>query len=644
MNKEDATSRREPSSERNVGDPDALARRITFRLTLLLTAFALATVALAGLLVIGVWYSIWGTDEVELDIAFLTVLILGLPLKSLLSAWIGDPTPKGGVLCDRDQAPGLWQELDLLFGDLRGGMPSRVRVTLEPSAYVQRQRVGWGVLGTRTELCVGLPLLAGLNREQIRCILAHELYHLVHLKDRRAHAVVSALRLSAAVEQLAADDSWIARWILRPIFHWQGERLVEDVTLLSRVQEYQADAFAASYSSPQVLADTLLKRSLFGYRLGDSFWETIFRDALRLGDRLQVAAAVFRTATVIGSMEDELAHLRIEIRRDELPDDTRPSFSNRIVRLGVHPEGFGEDHLHALLETPSSACWKLLVDTAEHEAILDELTIDYLGIVEKDAEAMRKGRDEVADAMRERGQPLSAGDYWEAALLMAVVEGDDAAVPLVNRVLDLEPRHGSARLFMASRRLKEDPIAGEVVMWELAREDLTVCAEAVEILQEHGERLGDRDLLRKLAAFRDELAANEKKLLRERERITRSDPIEPIAVSDEVLAALRRDCRKIKSLKTLRLAQKTNLEFFPETPAVLAGIETRGLVLEPEMLKQQLTDLCSQHIHGTVHVSLLQSSVKHDQRHRLKKLEGRLVYSRKLHLNPDSSFKEFPKK
>src|SRR5262249_32090144 len=104
-------------------------------------------------------------------------------LKNLL---IKIPETDGGVV-DRAQAPGPFSMLDELGARLNCKPFYRVQLTFKQNAGVA-QIPRLGVLGwSRSYLLLGLPLLDGCSREEIRAVLAHEFAHLSRNHGRFFH-------------------------------------------------------------------------------------------------------------------------------------------------------------------------------------------------------------------------------------------------------------------------------------------------------------------------------------------------------------------------------------------------------------------------------------------------------------------------
>ena len=123
------------------------------------------------------------------------------------------------------------------------------------AAVVQQPRFaffGWH----RTYLMLGAPLMMGLDAAQFRAVLAHEIGHLSAAHGKLA-AWVYRLRITWN-QMLGVFQDGPAGKRISKLFEWYLERFNAYTFVLSRLQEVEADRFAARLAGSRALADALV--------------------------------------------------------------------------------------------------------------------------------------------------------------------------------------------------------------------------------------------------------------------------------------------------------------------------------------------------------------------------------------------------
>ena len=137
------------------------------------------------------------------------------------------------------------------------------------AAVVQVPRLG--VFGWyKTYLLLGLPLMDAMEPDEFKAVVAHEFAHLSN-QDSRLGSWLYRLRSSWERVMDSLSEQGAPRPLLAFI-NWFWPRFNASAFVLSRSQEYQADAFAALVTSPQASARGLqrlaveTRRALVGGR------------------------------------------------------------------------------------------------------------------------------------------------------------------------------------------------------------------------------------------------------------------------------------------------------------------------------------------------------------------------------------------
>lgn len=179
------------------------------------------------------------------------------------SLWVKLPAPEG-IALDLASAPALARRLEEIRAALRAPKPNDVLLTMDFNAAVF-QRPRFGVFGwPKTYLQLGVPLLYALDAEQFDAVLAHEFAHL-----SRAHPKTGlwVFRVSRTWQQLLNQlhqSGSKAGWLFKRFFHWYVPRLEARGFVMSRRDEYEADAEAAQIAGADAMGSALLARIVRG--------------------------------------------------------------------------------------------------------------------------------------------------------------------------------------------------------------------------------------------------------------------------------------------------------------------------------------------------------------------------------------------
>jgi Zn-dependent protease with chaperone function len=287
-------------------------------------------------------------------------IMVGIGALSLVFAvaralWTPYPPPQGRRVT-RDQAPQLFKLLDKVRQRTGGPRFDEVLVDGDLNAcVVQRPRLG--LLGWyRNTLVLGLPLLFLLSSRQLASVVAHEYGHL-----SGAHGKLSAwvyrtrrgwLRLAELREGSSQGNS-VVDMVLALFFNHFFPRFNARAFVLSRQQEYEADAVAHAVAGQQHSSDALMALQLGARYLDEIFWPAVFSRA-RSGGELRETPFREMRATLAQCLTHGRASAWLQQAYKALPSstDTHPSLRQRLDFAkckAVLPPGHAEKAAISLL-------------------------------------------------------------------------------------------------------------------------------------------------------------------------------------------------------------------------------------------------------------------------------------------------------
>jgi Zn-dependent protease with chaperone function len=494
-------------------------------------------------------------------------------LRALLVR-VPDPT---GRAVTRSEVPELFAVLEELRAALQS--PPFDRVLIEPvcnAAVVQVPRLGffgW----SRNYLLLGLPLLDGLSPGEMRAVLAHEFTHLSRKHGRLTHWLY---RLRCSWERIFEQFSTRPQrheFSLRPLVlkfvNWFWPRFNAQAFVLSRAQEYEADAQSARLAGQENAASALMRLSILSHHLEDELWPAIFQLANEQPEPPDNVFQRLRDGLRAGPPAVQAAKwLEEGLQTTSTNSNTHPCLTERLRALAVL---LPRDALQS--PPPSSAADTLLGASA------DQIRADVQKLWARQIAEHWRGRHARAGALRHRLNSLEqtapareadADRLWDKAVALLDLEGGKAAMPVLQQVVALRPDHAPAR-FHLGRLLLEDKSAEGVAQLQRAMElDEQCVPQACALLHNHYQLLGETAQLRELDARMDRydkaLAASHA----ERREVSAKDKFIAHGLADTELQKLRDVLAGESNVTRADLARK-ELTHFPAQRLFVLCVHTR---------------------------------------------------------------------
>lgn len=242
------------------------------------------------------------------------------------------------------QEPGLFKFVEQVASCVGAPQPRVVQVNCDPNAHAAFRRGWWSMFGDDLVLCIGMPLVAGLNMRQLAGVLAHELGHFSQRAGMRLTFIIQAIGAWFArivyerdawdekLVQLANSESY---WILQLSFQfarlcvWLSRRILWLFMVASRViscfmlrqMEFNADLHQARLA-------------------GGGAFETTSRRIVDLGSAAGYVESTLRESAAAGRLADDLPR-QIAALADHIPPHVgahlEQSFQQRTGILDTHP-------------------------------------------------------------------------------------------------------------------------------------------------------------------------------------------------------------------------------------------------------------------------------------------------------------------
>lgn len=313
-----------------------LRRQLTFRAAgglvfLLALAQMGVVVAVALVTVLTPWTA--GPAEAA-SILIGAAISAGLSLKALYWLWAPQPQP-GGIAVPDELAPRFRRRIDRLSRRLRTPCIDQIVVTPDMNAALVCRPEN-GLFGRmRTFLLIGLPLIESLTPAQLAAVLVHELAHL-HAQRRGLAAWAAHLRAWwLRVEDRIDGDPTPGGAVAQRLLARTMRRDIEDHLRLSRLDEFEADAWAAWHIGGRRLAGALVEVELKGRFVTENYWSKVMEQSRH---RRRPSFRPYRDLQLgmqAGFVRDE-ALAEMNLQDDGDPDVyTHPTLHERLGSLRV---------------------------------------------------------------------------------------------------------------------------------------------------------------------------------------------------------------------------------------------------------------------------------------------------------------------
>lgn len=346
--------------------------------------------------------------------------------------------PSTGIPLTAATAPDLFRLLEKIRRKLNAPKLTQVILNQEFNAGIQ-QIPRWGLFGGyRHYLILGLPLLQALPPAEFMAILAHEYAHITHgdgkfdgwiYRQRHTFAV-----LIAHAETPRHEDLWNGSLFFLLNFFAPYYNAITFV--LSRQQEYEADALAARFVGKQAVKDALIRIHLLARWLDECFWPKLYAQAEQRSEPAFFPHQALPTALKAGQCDWQNPRwLKVALDEDSDLLDTHPCLRERLEALS-RKHGRRQDFQTPEL-VPVSAAEQYLGATASK--LGQELDANWWEAVASDwqqhSRDRQRGRARMYELDKLDPRKMQVHEVQEYAVLLMRDEQLDKAKQLLETLL-----------------------------------------------------------------------------------------------------------------------------------------------------------------------------------------------------------------
>lgn len=572
--------------------PLALRSRIVILLALGYLGF-FTVIALVLILAIGLGIGAAAADQAPsvLLVGMIAVLLTFGLCQAIVFLWVPLNPPEGRELL-RSEVPELFCLLDRLQADLKTIPFHHVRINADFNCSIQTIPT-LGVFGWhRCYLCLGLPMLQVLSREQFEAVLAHEAAHCSSRHDRFGMWIYR-LRMSwsRVFDKLHTSQPGTIisffRWMFLKFVDWYWPRFNAYAFVLSRANEYEADRVAVEWVNALPAAEALFRTECFGVRLNDQFWTDLTESAKKEptvpDDIVDRMVSILNTEIAVAISSRYLTQATQKLTSNI---DTHPSLADRLKALGFEVDQF----LRSGFPRPPAICAADVLLGPAMRLIAHDVNADWqkgntlrwqnvfhqARRLERQYDSRNDGPQVDQDAGTKLIDPAAVEKLWEKAKAICDLQSVSAAELLLRNILDHMPDHLLANMTLGSHLIERHEVEGEQrLLRVLENEDNELVFPACQRLLTYYQQVGQPDKVRDMLSHLSRLETAQTEAAKERSMVTATDRFVSHGLIDSELDHLKRKLRAIPQLQAAWLVRK-QVKHFPNRPLFVLVVRTRS--------------------------------------------------------------------
>lgn len=479
------------------------------------------------------------------------------------SLWVRMGRPEGHQLKRKDH-PELFRVIDELAQDLdtRSIHAVIINTNLDTSV-VQHPR--FGILGIqRNVLILGILSLLVLSPEQMRAVLARELY--VLSKRDRFSGWIYHMR---ARWQIVMEKSGFLNRSMRRFVDWYAPRFSDYAFPSVRNSRYQGDAVAAKLTSPDIVASALLMQ-MHASCCDNEYWDELLKKSdfqPRPPENLYSGLMDFFQQSFHHQEFSECMKTILEIEMNY--EHPFPSLKDRLEALNIVP-------------SPPEMCAQNAAELwlgDHYNELLKKLDADMLQTIEEywvhSYDYAQEARAFLKEMQAQAVEDISDEDLWDYANLTQKFGVTNHALPLYEAVIQREPRAYGAYYNAAEILLDNDDDNALVYLRE-AFESPDLIEEAAKLGAAFLRNKGDEAGAEQWQNDADVRNERHKVVMAERVSVSIDDTyIPPVGVKPQLLEKLKADLSTIDMVGKAWLALK-QVEHCPEKPVLVVAFHPKG--------------------------------------------------------------------
>lgn len=496
--------------------------------------------------------------------------------------------PPQGYTLLREEVPKLFGMIDGLTAQLKSPCVHQVLLTDEFNASI----VQVPKLGRATNyLVVGLPLMKALSPDQFKAVLAHEISHLSGNHGRFSSWVYRVRQTWITVLENVDDPARGGGFVFWRFLRWYAPFFSAYSFVLARSNEYVADRCAADLVGSRALADALVATRIKASFVHNHFWPGILNKAIcEAAPPRAPHAAMFHALPSAQFGHDAERWFEEALAERTSFADTHPSLASRLSALGFRSaQPAGDTSMPPAPPLPMPGP----LTTTAADIYLGMLADHFMHHIDADwheqiAESWQVRHEEARKAQtllnqmkrKSEREGLTLDEMWFLFQLISEYRGDEAGVPILEKILKGVPDEARANYALGQILLKKDNPRG-IALLECAMSkepDCTIPASdaAYFFLKRTGKFDDAVGFRRRADEYRDLL----QHARQERLSISSRDRYLSHGLSSAELSPLKAQLAEYPGVLEAFVVRK-HCAYLPEKPFYILGVLPRRTIFNP---------------------------------------------------------------
>jgi Zn-dependent protease with chaperone function len=505
---------------------------------------------------------------------FLIIAAGGLLWAVVRGLWVKLDAPEGQCIT-REQAPKLFALLDELRTALKSKSFHHVLWVNDYNAAVfQLPRLG--VFGWhRNYLLLGLPLMQSLTPDEFKAVLAHEFAHSSGGHGRFGNWLYRIRRSWDQIFEQIARQRTRGGIVLTKFIQWFWPIFNAHAFVLARANEYEADACSVRLAGADAASSALMRLPIGNSLLDEKFWPQVLARVTK--DKEPPTGIFLQMRKLMSSSpasEDAARWIRQAFLAETNSADTHPCLKDRLRAMDRLPAGVERGEFPVPPSPPQTTAADFFLG-GYAEVAAQQLSEGWNNFVAENwttrHQQMQKLAAELAAPERPSDAPPKAEDLWTKALKLIELEGDEAALPVIEQILLLDPKHVAANFVRGRHYLAKDDRRGIECIENAVAGDSSLTGDACELLYAHYARTGQRDKLRAMEERGERFSEESRLAQEERANVCAADTFVAHKLSPEQIATLCNVFAAESEIGSAAVARK-QVRHFPDSPCFVIGL------------------------------------------------------------------------
>jgi Zn-dependent protease with chaperone function len=531
------------------------------------------------------------------------IFLLAIAFMLVRSLWVSIPPPTELALCRQD-VPKLFSLVDEISSQLKAPRFHHILLTEDFNAWVfQRPRLG--LFGWyQNYLIVGLPLMLALPPEQFRAVLAHELGHLSGNHSRFSAWIyrqrIAWDRIAQGLGQGGNESTW---FIFKGFFQWYIPFFDAYSFVLARLNEYEADRCAVEIAGVDNVAKMLMNAEVKDRFIEDIFWTSIYQQVQTEVEPPKTSYTAMQTALTQGiPLQAASKYLAQSLAQTTSNADTHPCLTDRLKALGFNANV--QEELSVSEPIRTNAAQEYLGDSLEK--LRDYCSQNWRDIRltpwrQKHAEVQQSETTLKNLNTKVQKQQLTLEEATTRALLTFELQGEEAAVPLLREVINIDSHHASANYLLGQILLRKEDAEGIEYIETAIAQDTNIVIEGCQTISYFLQQQGQLDNAKSYQQRAEHYYSLILKAEHERSYLRASDEFKAHNLPEKELENIYKQLSLYPQISSVYLVEKV-LQYFSEKPLYVLGVVRKTSFWETDqeaknseflnMLLQQLVFSC----------------------------------------------------